>query len=818
MKFFGQIVVFFSVVVYFGFASFLLFAQNGLQINNGYVATPPVNVPSSNTSYLGAQYTTIPVAQPVQNNVNSSIAPTVYQPAFTGNSVADNNNIVQVAHSPTSLLTQPQPQPNQIITAKALPSLNSAPQPQQPQNIILQAFPKNNNNNPNPNTNYSPFPAPPPTHITPTPLQFTNNNSTINNSVIAPAGFTEPNTQNTTTSSPVVGNSVGNNSATFSSRPVVNNYNTNNTNNNSTSNINVTNNPTSKLYKLQHSTGTELEAKLIKKLGQRFAAVRNLEISRDIAKYRLPVKNDTSLDLTVDRTNGIVTITGMNTAVVNFEKIIRLLDLPESKDGNVTQFITLQNTDSNALRQAVNVINQSGQSNIKLVQNQPTPNPPNQNPAAPSTRFNPNQPATNNQQNENDKTTETNNNNTLDDLTNNGNGSILSPVQVNVVEGLDMYVIMGQPNDVAVVQRMIEQIDKISLEYEPVIELVQIRQADSLRVSEIVQQLYQQIYASRRGAIIIIPLVKPNTILMVGKKENIDTAKELVGKLDLAVDPRSQFKIFRLKNAQAETLQQQIQTFYQFRVSSGGLEQQVNIVADARTNSLIIQANPRDFKEVEAMITQLDVKGSEAKNIVKTFILKNAVASELATTLQNTITGSITGAGNFGGTNAASATQTRNPLLYMMGDKENQTTPPISTLYDIRISADARSNMIIVSAPPDTMILVEMLIKQLDQLPSAESVIKIFTLVNGDAYTITTMLQNLFSNTSTTGGGGFGGTGSTSNTNMTLRRPGIEQDESSLVSVRFVAEVRTNSIIAIGSAGDMTTVETILMRLDEENM
>jgi type II secretion system protein D len=382
------------------------------------------------------------------------------------------------------------------------------------------------------------------------------------------------------------------------------------------------------------------------------------------------------------------------------------------------------------------------------------------------------------------------------------------------MDGIDIYTIMGQPNDVAILQRIIDQIDKLSLEYEPVIELVQIKQADSLRVCNIVQQLYQQIYASRRGQIIVLPLVKPNTILMVGKKENLDTAKELVGKLDLVVDPKSQFRIFRLKNAQAETLQQQIQNFYQYRISNGYLEQQVNVVADARTNALIVQANPRDFKEVETLVNQLDVKGSETKNIVRTFTLKNAIASELATTLQNTITGTSTG-GNFG-TNTANSSQSRSPLWVMLDDK-NKSIPPVSTLYDIRISADTRSNTIIVSAPPDTMVLIEMLITQLDQLPTAESEIKIFTLINADAYATATMLQNLFSNTSTSGGG-FGGTGTTNNTNVTLRRPGIEQNESSLISVRFVAEVRTNSILAIGSKGDMLTVETILARLDEENM
>ncbi len=139
-----------------------------------------------------------------------------------------------------------------------------------------------------------------------------------------------------------------------------------------------------------------------------------------------------------------------------------------------------------------------------------------------------------------------------------------------------------------------------------------------------------------------------------------------------------------------------------------------------------------------------------------------------------------------------------------------------ATLYDVRIQADTRSNMLIVSAPADTMPVIAALIAQLDQLPAAESQIKLFTLVHADAYTLTTMLTNLFA-TTTAGGGGFGG-GAAGSNQMAVVRPGIEETESTLVSVRFVCDTRTNSIIAIGSAGDMSIVEALLTRLDEENM
>jgi len=47
---------------------------------------------------------------------------------------------------------------------------------------------------------------------------------------------------------------------------------------------------------------------------------------------------------------------------------------------------------------------------------------------------------------------------------------------------------------------------------------------------------------------------------------------------------------------------------------------------------------------------------------------------------------------------------------------------------------------------------------------------------------------------------------------------GAKPDDSSLVYLRFAVDVRTNSIIATGSTGDLEVVEAILMRLDESDL
>jgi type II secretory pathway component GspD/PulD (secretin) len=591
-----------------------------------------------------------------------------------------------------------------------------------------------------------------------------------------------------------------------------------------------------KNYVLKNASAEVFERRFFEKLGSRFVPVQTVENLQDTVKFQLPGKNGTKAELSLNRKTGNVSVSGTEDITSGTLKIVQLLDAPLDAAGTSTEFVEVQKNSKAASSQAAQLVGQLSQkaspataagkvAQNQPVQNQPLQNQPQQNqaiqnqqpqfrplnqtqinPAIPNTAV-PNTAVPNPQNGANNAVGLAEN-----------NAGIVGPVQIDIIDGLDTMVIKGDPRDVAAVKNMLKQIEAMSLEYEPVIELTDMKHADSYRVSQIVQQLYSQVYAARKGNITMLPLLKPNTILIIGKKESIDTAKELITKLDTEVKPDSEFIIIRLKNASSDALLTQVQQFYANRTGAGqGLETQLTVVSDYRTNSLIVQASPRDLTEIAALVKQLDAPGSEAVNSVKTFPLKNAMASELATTLQNAITGSTTTGGGFGvGASSTQTTRSRSPMITMNTLDKDGNLQKVSVLYDVRIVADTRSNTLIVTAPTESMPLIEALIKQLDQLPSAESQIKVFTLVNGDASNLTTVLTNLFA-TSSTAGGGFGGGGAQTSQIATVR-PGIEEGESTLVSVRFQADTRTNSIIACGTAGDMAVVEAILLRLDEENM
>jgi type II secretory pathway component GspD/PulD (secretin) len=117
--------------------------------------------------------------------------------------------------------------------------------------------------------------------------------------------------------------------------------------------------------------------------------------------------------------------------------------------------------------------------------------------------------------------------------------------------------------------------------------------------------------------------------------------------------------------------------------------------------------------------------------------------------------------------------------------------------------------------------LIEALIKELDHLPNAQAQIKVFTIVNGDATSLSNMLRQLLGQTAQqTGTQAFNQLFGQGALNPFLQ-PGLQSaaamGESSLVPIRFGVDARTNSIIASGSEGDLGVVEAVLLRLDEDS-
>lgn len=561
--------------------------------------------------------------------------------------------------------------------------------------------------------------------------------------------------------------------------------------------------PRREVRPLRNVSWREFEQSLLQY--QHLAVPEGLERNGEVAVFRIRSREQAPARMQIDRRTDQVVIDGPGDAVAAWMSLINAFDQRPAADQNL-QIVPVQRAEPRDVHKMLAVLKsqQGGAAaripaariaTMQLAQNQPPQNQPAQNqPAQPPMGNQPMAPAGEADAPEAEGGEEL-------------VGGLIGPVQLEFVEGLDVIIVRGNPQDVARVNQLIAELEQISGETQPIIEVHQLEHVDSVALLEIIAQVYDQVPTLRQTRVSLTPLGKPNAVLLIGREDGVDTMLELIDRLDQPVDPSTQFQVFYLKHSAAADAQTTLQTFFEERP---GLGTRVRVTADIRSNSLLVQASPRDLAEVAALLKRIDTPTSAAVNELRVFPLQNSLATDLAPILQQAVTGQAgPGAPPAPAAQAGAAATKSMMLRFMTIDAQGQRQIRSGILSDVSITADPRGNALVISAPAESMDLLAALVQQLDQMPAAEAQIKVFTIVNGDALSLVQMLETLFG---VAGGAQPGG--------QVPGQPAFSAagGEGSLVPIRFSVDQRTNSIIAAGSVAELNVVEAILLRLDASDV
>jgi type II secretory pathway component GspD/PulD (secretin) len=521
----------------------------------------------------------------------------------------------------------------------------------------------------------------------------------------------------------------------------------------------------------------------------------------ELAAFQLAVAPLQGTTVEVDRHSNDVTVVAPPPSLPGWQKLIAMLDKAPAGD-EVTQLMRLENAEPAPIQRALRLLQELEDDHggevlaAPLGADSPFRNAIFQQEAAAGAAQQPpaaGQPAGDAEAGDAAAGDET------------GGSGVIGDTQIQFVPELGTIIIRGAKRDVERVMEVIKQIEEQSEITKPDVEVVELEHADANAVAALLQQLYEDVLSARQGEVSITSLDTPNSLLLIGRKEAIQAIRELIAKIDIAVPASSQLRVFRLQNASAVDAEQTILGFFTDRPGQGddvrpGLGTRVRVLADYRTNSLIISAAPRDMVEVTRLINELDVQQIAAQNQIKVFPLSNAVAEDLAEVLQSAINGQPEGASD-------DITAPSTTLSIVALDSDNNAVLDSGILADALVTADSGANAIVVRAPAASMPLIGELIRQLDKPPGIDSLVKVFTVEYGDATQLTTSLQTLFGEDA----GALGTSVGAANL-----PPSTGGSESSLVPLRFSTDVRTNSVVASGSAEDLEVVESILLRLDTQ--
>ena len=419
---------------------------------------------------------------------------------------------------------------------------------------------------------------------------------------------------------------------------------------------------------------------------------------------------------------------------------------------------------------------------------------------------------------------------------------VLRPNETGGVQGLQGEVkifidpdtgqvtLIGDAADTALVAKAFEDLAKQAPK--ATAERILLNNISSEEIAETVQEIYDANFAASQGKAFVRALRSPNGLYVFGTDDAIASIQAIVDKVDSDAPPVDDidgpFATFRLQHISAVDAKLRLDSYFG-QLESGGGENKipsdpVTTVADFRSNILIVRGGKQYLEQAEKLIRAIDVDDGGSVDVVRVFQLKNTLAEEIAPVLQDAVSGQQTNAGQGynpnqnqqqnaqpGQSDASTSTlKSGNLRLKTFNAAGGEISGGI--MFDVRITADRNSNSLVVRGPESSMKLIGELINQLDRLPDAETLIRVFAIENGDAQSMLDTLEALFNSDQTQQGGANNQTGSANS--LPLQTASATQG-ASLVNLRFSIDERTNTIIATGPAGDLRVVEDLINRLDE---
>ncbi|MEW6197148.1 MAG: secretin N-terminal domain-containing protein [Planctomycetota bacterium] len=324
-----------------------------------------------------------------------------------------------------------------------------------------------------------------------------------------------------------------------------------------------------------------------------------------------------------------------------------------------------------------------------------------------------------------------------------------TPIHVAADPVSDTLLLAAAREDLAVLERWVEILDRPS-EIGRMTVVIPLARAVAEDAAKAVQDVFKKPSGGgQKGGEIDVTVTADkltNSVVAFGPPALLRDIEDFVRQLD-GTEPTkgAVVRIFKLKQADAEKAGELLQSILELRGGSVGgtgtrgggtsgsrqdadkqvllifqrqhpemgletlkaIRAEISVIADLRTNSLVVTAPPASMPLMESLVAAVDVPPEDAK--IRVFRLRNADAEQMAKMLETLFERrSTTGAGRTGGTAESERVLS---LAGGIGEGGRQ---------EVAFTTDVRTNSVIAAGTPGYLDLVEEMILELDTIPIQE--------------------------------------------------------------------------------------------------
>ncbi|MEE2908342.1 MAG: secretin N-terminal domain-containing protein [Planctomycetota bacterium] len=350
-----------------------------------------------------------------------------------------------------------------------------------------------------------------------------------------------------------------------------------------------------------------------------------------------------------------------------------------------------------------------------------------------------------------------------------------------------------------------------------------------------------------QGRMAIYPDTRLNALVVSGTEDSVAMVERIVDVMDSEKTPDNQrtMKVYRADNVSVKMLENVVTDLHgntRRRWWQPPTEQDVQIIVDDSRGALIVAALPSKHEEIASIIEELDMELAEDQAMIQTFALKGAKAREVVGILRETLQLDATGEAH----GVSVRIDKDKPAVEVRGrvvadDRSNSlivTAPPESltvietlvrqldeepaaiqveyrifqlehalaedvrwNLFDIlptmgdpspRVSYNRIENQLIVSATPDQLKQIEIIIKEFDQPSTANRSTRFMPLKFAEAEKVREALTVFY--------GPYA----------------LDADTPSKLNVRIVADPASNSLVISAEEQEWEALQALIQELDAE--
>ena len=333
-----------------------------------------------------------------------------------------------------------------------------------------------------------------------------------------------------------------------------------------------------------------------------------------------------------------------------------------------------------------------------------------------------------------------------------------------------------------VLENLLKTLDSSDIVTDGDVYVFGLENADAAKVAQILLNMFKNGVRTRRPGTPMRPEdrvvatgdERTNSVIVGVSRDNVSVIKKLIKQLDAADTIATvQIKLFSLTNGDATKIAGTLQGLFDGKrrqmlaagLKQSELDEPISVTADERTNMLIVSASRTGFAAIEPLIKELDAQPDDPTGAMEILPLQFANAVELAPTLQK-----------------------------MFDERrKRQRAQTVKTATDkdmVTITADRRTNSLLVSANRDDQAMVKGLVDILDKRPEAlAGPVQIYPLKKADCRDVASTLTQLY----------------------TSRKGSPGQP---LTPVSFAADTRSNAVICSAAKSDHQEIAMIIQRLD----